>query len=68
MKLHFEPNLDFQLQAVEAVCDLFRGQETCRTEFTVTLDADDPQRVNGSHRLNDFKRNPQLFTEDLRNA
>ena len=35
MKLHFEPNLDFQLQAIEAVCDLFRGQEICRTEFTV---------------------------------
>ena len=39
MKLHFEPNLDYQLQAIEAVCDLFRGQETCRTEFTVTRDA-----------------------------
>ena len=37
MKLHFEPNLDFQMQAVEAVCDLFRGQEVCRTEFTVTM-------------------------------
>ena len=36
MKLRFEPDLDFQLQAVDAVCDLFRGQETCRTEFTVT--------------------------------
>ncbi len=36
MKLHFEPNLDYQLQAIEAVCDLFRGQEICRTEFTVT--------------------------------
>jgi len=35
MKLHFEPNLDYQLQAIEAVCDLFHGQETCRTEFTV---------------------------------
>ncbi len=39
MKLHFEPNLDFQLQAIEAVCGLFRGQETCRTEFTVTKSA-----------------------------
>ena len=38
MNLHFEPNLDFQLQAIEAVCDLFRGQEVCRTEFTVTAD------------------------------
>jgi len=47
MKLHFEANLDYQLQAVEAVCDLFRGQETCRTEFTVTLDPTDPQtRMN----------------------
>lgn len=36
MKLHFEPNLDFQRQAIEAVCDLFRGQEGCRGEFTVT--------------------------------
>jgi type III restriction enzyme len=39
MKLHFEPNLAYQLTAIESVCDLFRGQETCRTEFTVTRDA-----------------------------
>jgi type III restriction enzyme len=39
MKLHFEPNLDYQHTAIESVCDLFRGQETCRTEFTVTRDA-----------------------------
>lgn len=37
MKLHFEPNLDYQWQAIEAVCDLFRGQEVCRTDFTVTM-------------------------------
>ncbi len=43
MKLHFEPNLDFQLQAIEAVCDLFRGQEVCRTEFTVTRDPAETQ-------------------------
>lgn len=35
MKLHFEPNLDFQHTAIESVCDLFRGQEKCRSEFTV---------------------------------
>ncbi|MFM2172827.1 MAG: hypothetical protein RLZZ54_754 [Cyanobacteriota bacterium] len=39
MKLHFEANLDYQLAAIDAVCDLFRGQETCRTEFTVTKSA-----------------------------
>ena len=43
MKLQFEPSLDYQRQAIDAVCDLFRGQEICRTEFTVTRDPDDPQ-------------------------
>ena len=43
MKLHFEPDLDYQLQAIEAVCDLFRGQEICRTEFTVTMKAPAPE-------------------------
>jgi type III restriction enzyme len=42
MKLHFEPNLDYQIQAIEAVCDLFRGQEVCRTDFTVTMKAPMP--------------------------
>ncbi len=42
MKLHFEPNLDFQIQAIEAVCELFRGQEVCRSEFTVTPDPTQP--------------------------
>lgn len=41
MKLHFEPNLDYQHAAIEAVCDLFRGQEINRTEFTVTRQAAD---------------------------
>jgi type III restriction enzyme len=47
MKLHFEPNLDYQLQAIEAVCDLFRGQEACRTEFTVTMTLPDQQLTLG---------------------
>ncbi len=49
MKLHFEPNLDYQLQAIESVCDLFRGQEACRTEFTVTMkrpDSSGPQQFS----------------------
>lgn len=39
MKLHFEWELPYQQQAIEAACDLFRGQEICRTEFTVTQQA-----------------------------
>ena len=47
MKLHFESNLDYQLQAIEAVCDLFRGQEVCHTEFTVTHNTADAQASLG---------------------
>jgi len=39
MKLHFESDLSYQLEAIEAVCDLFRGQEVCRSVFTVTAQA-----------------------------
>ncbi len=35
MKLHFEPDLPHQQAAIEAVCDLFRGQEICRSAFSV---------------------------------
>ncbi|MBY6260840.1 DEAD/DEAH box helicase [Azospirillum sp. 412522] len=35
MKLHFDANLPHQAAAIEAVRDLFRGQEVARTEFTV---------------------------------
>jgi type III restriction enzyme len=40
MQFHYEPNLDYQHAAIEAVCDLFRGQEICRTEFTVSSQGD----------------------------
>jgi type III restriction enzyme len=39
MKLHFESDLPYQAAAIEAVCDLFRGQEVCRSDFTVTMAA-----------------------------
>lgn len=35
MKLRFEPDLQHQRAAIEAACDLFRGAELCRSEFTV---------------------------------
>ena len=45
MKLHFESDLDYQITAIEAACDLFRGQEICRTEFTVTRNTASPQQA-----------------------
>jgi type III restriction enzyme len=30
MKIQFDPNLDFQHEAINAVVDLFDGQEVCQ--------------------------------------
>ena len=43
MKFHFESDLDYQKQAIASICDLFHGQEICRSEFTVTRDASGSQ-------------------------
>ncbi len=45
MKFQFEPDLDFQLAAIESVCDLFRGQEVCRNEFSITAVANEQGRL-----------------------
>lgn len=52
MKLHFESNLDYQAKAIDSVCNLFRGQEVCRSEFTVTL-------------TNQLDENSDLVTNDF---
>ena len=65
MKLHFEPNLDYQLQAVEAVCDLFRGQEICRTEFTVTREAVGGGYLQGMQNDLGIGNRLTLLDEDL---
>ena len=35
MKIQFDPNLDFQKQAIASVAGVFEGQEICQTNFTV---------------------------------
>jgi type III restriction enzyme len=35
MKLKFDANLDFQQEAIASIVDIFEGQETCQTTFTV---------------------------------
>jgi len=45
MKFQFDPNLDFQHEAINAVVDIFDGQEVCQTNFTVPPLKHDPQTV-----------------------
>ena len=43
MKFQFDAGLDYQREAIDAVADLFEGQEICSTNFTVAPLKDDPQ-------------------------
>lgn len=35
MKIQFDPNLNYQKQAIESITRVFEGQEICQTNFTV---------------------------------
>ncbi|WP_456323200.1 hypothetical protein [Hydrogenimonas sp.] len=35
MKIQFDPNLNYQQEAIQAITDLFDGQETCNSNFSV---------------------------------
>ena len=35
MRIQFNPNLDFQAEAINSIVDVFEGQEICQTNFTV---------------------------------
>ena len=50
MKLKFEPNLDFQLQAIAAVRDLFEGQKRKSSDFTVLAPTEQQFTLSGDGR------------------
>ena len=43
MKFRFESDLDYQLDAIKSVCNLFSGQDESRSEFSVAHDMVDGQ-------------------------
>lgn len=67
LKLHFEPNLDYQHDAIEAVCDLFRGQEICKTEFTVTYSSEQYSLALSQNQLGIGNRLTLLDDDLLKN-
>lgn len=47
MKFQFDAELDYQREAIDAVADLFKGQEVCASHFTVApLDGDQQMGLN----------------------
>lgn len=43
MKIQFDADLDYQREAINAVADVFEGQEVCQTNFTVAPLRGEPQ-------------------------
>ena len=66
MKLHFEPDLEYQQQAIASVVDLFKGQERCQSEFTVLVPrAEDQPELDLDNRLQGYGNQLKLLEEDL---
>ena len=67
MKLHFEDDLDYQLNAIQSVVKLFKGQEISRSEFTITYQPEsNPRRglglIESQHGIGNKL---QLIDEDI---
>ncbi len=65
MKIKFESTLEYQQQAIQAACDLFRGQEVCRTEFTVTRNESDGTSLPGMQNDLGIGNRLQVLPDEL---
>ena len=72
MKIQFDPNLSYQLEAIDSIVDIFKGQESCNSNFTVAS----PSLRVGLYSIHGIELNEmgvgnrlQLLREDiLKNA
>ncbi len=70
MKLQFNPDLDFQREAIDSITGIFRGQEICRTNFTVAplQVSDQPELIEYNQGVgNRIKLLPEDILENVRN-
>ncbi|AUD80072.1 type III restriction endonuclease subunit R [Kangiella profundi] len=68
MKIQFDPNLEYQRQAIESVVDVFEGQETCQTNFTVApLQYAEQQSIPGMETNLGIGNRLMLLDEDIHN-
>jgi len=57
MKIKFNPDLNYQKDAIDAVVGVFEGQEICQTTFTVTtpnIDVSGQEDIFSSQNINDL--------------
>jgi len=66
MKIQFDPNLDFQKQAIESIAGVFKGQEICQTNFTVApLQYTTQQVIPGMENNLGIGNRLKLLPEDI---
>jgi len=51
VKLQFDKNLEYQLQAIASIVDLFRGQTPMQTNFTVSAPETFPGLIDNEHGI-----------------
>ena len=66
MKIQFNPNLDYQKQAIESIAGVFEGQEICQTNFTVApLQYTTQQVIPGTENNLGIGNRLKLLPEDI---
>jgi type III restriction enzyme len=66
MRIQFDPNQNFQKEAIASIVNIFEGQETCQTNFTVAAVQEDRPLLDGEEQ-NDLGigNRLKLLEEDL---
>lgn len=64
MKLHFDPNQNFQLQAIKSVVDIFEGQPLNQGDFEIT-DLQGSALFNENGVGNDLVLSPEQILENI---
>jgi type III restriction enzyme len=54
MKIKFDPDLDFQHEAISSITGIFEGQEVCQTNFSVAPLNYDPKMNLGLEKHYDL--------------
>ena len=67
MKIKFEDDLDYQLEAIEAIMDIFKGQETNKTIFTVEKKIGSQTRLGTVENELGIGNSLMLFPEEILN-
>ncbi|MGL5099849.1 MAG: DEAD/DEAH box helicase family protein, partial [Fusobacteriaceae bacterium] len=65
MKIKFEDNLEYQLEAIQSITDIFAGQETNRTMFTVEKQTSGQLRLGAVENELGIGNGLMLFPEEI---